>query len=225
MRPMTHSWKVRLLDRLMARRYREKRVVHKKSSARCLHKYVKRSNFEGKASEARREHEQYVQCRRTFLAWASAHAGMLGTTTIVSRTRTSMEVRFGNLNPMLSFSVSGTNIGVAVSVGPSESWLVEFDSAPRWRSGGYVCDLVMPEYVVVYPDRFALWQGEVFAYFQRWLTGDLLTAAGLIADCSRRAGLMAAALYFRRHALSRDGYIRFPLFVHTSETTSREGTV
>ena len=225
MRPMTQSRKVRLLDRLMARRYREKRIAHKKSSARCLHKYVKRSNFEGKASEARREQRQYVQCCRTFLAWASTHAGMLGTTTIVSRTRTSMEVRFGNLNPMLSFSVSGANIGVAVSVGQSESWLAEFDSAPRWRSGGYVCDLVMPEYVVVYPDRFELWRGEVFGCFQRWFAGDFLTATDLIADCSGRTGFMATALHPERHVLSRDGYTYFPLFVNTSETTSRKGTV
>jgi hypothetical protein len=80
MRPMTNSRKVRLLDRMMARRYREKRARHTKSSARCLRKHIKRSRFEGKASEARREHEQYVQCRRTFLMWASSHARMLGTT-------------------------------------------------------------------------------------------------------------------------------------------------
>lgn len=77
---------------------------------------------------------------------------------------------------MLSFSVSGTSVGVAVSVGQYQDCLVEFDSAPRCELGGYFRDLVMPEYVVAYPDRFALWQGEVFDYFQQWFTDDLLTA-------------------------------------------------
>ncbi|MBN3803188.1 hypothetical protein GXB81_08990 [Paraburkholderia sp. Ac-20336] len=222
---MTPSLKARLLDRLMARRYGKKRVGHEKSLVRCLHKRVRRSSWNGKASEARREQELYVQCRRTFVAWANRHAGMLGTVTIARRTRTSMEVRFGNLNAQLSFSVSFTGIGVCVSVGQHQDQLVEFDSAPRWRSGGYVCDLVMPEYVVVYPDRFALWRGEVFDYFQRWFMDDVLTATGPIADCGERTGFMATAPYPERYVLSRNGHIRFPLFVNTSETTSREGTL
>lgn len=169
MGPMTHSRKARLFDRLMARRYRAKRVRHTKSPARCLHKHTRRSHFDSKASEARRDQTLYDQCRSTFLVWARTHAGTLGAPAVVHHTRTCMQVRFGNMSPVLSFSVSGTSIGVAVSVGRYRDCLVEFDSAPRWRSGGYVCDRVMPEYVVVYPDRFALWQGEVFDCFQRWL--------------------------------------------------------
>lgn len=214
MRPMTQSLKARLLDRLMARRYRATRVCHAKSLVRCLCKPAKRSRFEGKASEARREHEQYVQCRRTFLTWASLHAGMLGTTTVVRRTRTSMEVRFGNLNSVLSFFVSVAGIGVVVSVDQYRGLLVEFDSAPRWLSGGYVCDLVMPEYVVVYPDRFALWRSEIFDYFQRWCTGDFLTATGLIADCDGRTGFTATALCLGKYVLSRGGCPCLPLFVN-----------
>jgi hypothetical protein len=225
MRPMTNSRKVRLLDRLMGRRYRKKRACHAKSRARGLHKHVKRSCFEGKASEARRERVLYVRCRRTFLAWASRHAGTLGVTTIVRRTRTSMEVRFGNLNSVLSFSVSVTGVGVSVSVGQFQDWLIEFDSAPRRRSGGYVCDLVMPEYVVVYPNRFALWRTEVFDYFQRWFARDFPKVVGLIADCSERTGFTATALYPGKHVLSRDQDIGFPLFVNASETTSRKGAV
>lgn len=209
MRPMTNSRKVRFLDRMMARRYRETRSRYTKSSARRLRKHVKRSRFEGKASEARREQVLYVQCRRTFLAWANRLDGILGAITVVGRTRTSMEVRFGNLNPVLSFSVSVMGVGVFVTVGRYHDWNVEFDSAPRWRSGGYVCDLVMPEYVVVYPDRFALWRTEVFDRFQQWFAG----------------GFAATALYPGKHVLNRDGYICFPVFVNASETTSREGTV
>ncbi|WP_169742694.1 hypothetical protein [Paraburkholderia ferrariae] len=205
----------------MARRYRAKRVSHTKSSARSLRKHAKRTRFDGNASEARREQVTFVQCRRAFLAWANTRAGMLGAITIVRSTRASMEARFGNLNPVLSFSVSGTSIGVSVLVGQYQDWLVEFDSAPRRRSGGYVCDLVMPEYAVVYPNRLALWRTEVFECFQRWFAGALLAAAALIANQNERTGFMATALYPGRHALSREGYIRFPLFVNTSETISR----
>ncbi|MBN3802172.1 hypothetical protein GXB81_03760 [Paraburkholderia sp. Ac-20336] len=222
---MTQSLKARLLERLMMRRYRAKRACHTKSSTRCLRKHVKHSRFEGKVSEARREQVLYVECRRTFFAWANRHAGMLGAITVVRRTRTSMEVRFGNLNSVLSFFVSVASIGVSVSVDQYRDWLVEFDSAPRWLSGGYVCDLVMPEYVVVYPNRFALWRAEVFDYFQRWFARDLRKATGLIADCSGRTGFMATALYPGKHVLSRDQCICFSIFVSASETTSREGSV
>ncbi|WP_207003542.1 hypothetical protein [Trinickia mobilis] len=222
---MTHSLKARLLDRLMARRHRAKRACHTKSLARCLCKHAKRSHFEGKASEARREQEHYVQCRRAFLAWSSRHAETLGTTTIIRSTRTSMEVRFGNLNPVLSFSVSGTSIGAFVLVGQFRDWLAEFDSAPRWQSGGYVCDLIMREYAVVYPDRFGLWRGEVFDYFQRWFAADFLTATGLIADYNGSIGFMTTALYPGKHVPSRDGHTCFPLFVNASQTPVEGGTI
>ena len=101
----------------------------------------------------RREHEQYAQRRRLFLAWADSQAKTLGVMIPARRIRAGMEVRFANVNPAVSLLISSTSICVTVSYAGRHCDLVTFDSAPRRVIGRYEDDLVMPVYAVVYPDQ------------------------------------------------------------------------
>lgn len=158
------------------RRYQKKRLRREKSSARSLHKLHDRSRFEATASEVRNEQEQYVQRRRAFMTWKERHAETLGAMISVKRTRIDMIVRFDNLNPAVSFSISANSIRIAVFLAGRSCYLRLFDSDPRRVTGGYVDGSLLPEYVVVHPDRHALWQCEVFDPVQRWFEDEFAMA-------------------------------------------------
>jgi hypothetical protein len=98
----------------------------------------------------------------------------------VRRNRTRTEVRFANVNPAVSFSISATSICVTVSYVRRCCDLATFDSAPHRVIGGYEDDLVMPEYAVVYPDQHSLWEREVFDYFKLWCADKFTAVAELL---------------------------------------------
>jgi hypothetical protein len=170
------------------RRYQKKCRRREKCSARSLHKYHDRSRFEAKASKVRDEQERYVQRRRAFMAWKQRHAETLGAMISASRTRIDMVVRFDNLNPAVSFSISANSIRIAVFHAGRSCELRLFDSDPRGVAGGYVDDSLLPEYVVVHPDRHALWQREVFDPFRRWYEDEFVMATEWPSQKAERGG-------------------------------------
>ncbi|MGF6611860.1 hypothetical protein OKW45_006782 [Paraburkholderia sp. WSM4175] len=158
------------------RRYQKKRRRSEKSPARSLHKHNDRSRFEASASEIRDQHEQYVQRRRVFMTWKERHAETLGAMIPVRRTRIDVTVRFDNLNPAVSFSISANSIRIAIFLAGRSCDLRFFDSDPRRVAGGYVDDSLLPEYVVVHSTRQALWHCEVFDPFLRWFEDQFAMA-------------------------------------------------
>lgn len=171
-----------------------------------------RSRFEEKASELRREHEQYAQRRRVFFAWVAGHAETLGAVLPFVRSRTARVIRFANVNWAVSFSISATSICVTVFHAGRCFDLRVFDSSPRRVAGGYEDDGFMPEHVVVYPDRHALWEREVFNEFSCWYLDEFATATELWLLHSGHSGF-SAALHPGRYATDPDGCLRLPLFV------------
>lgn len=128
----------------------------------------------------RREHVRHSQRRQAFLAWAERHAKMLGAIAVVRQSRIDMDVRFDRANSSVVFSVSATCISVTLSLDGRFCVSREFDSDPRKVGGGYVDDLLTPEYTVVHPDLHALWCSEVFQQFQRWYADEFATATKLL---------------------------------------------
>jgi hypothetical protein len=201
-------------DSVERRCYPKKRPGFAPSPSRSLRKRddQSRSRFEEEASEIRREQEQYAQRRRAFFAWADVHAETLGTVLPVRRSRTEAEIRFANVNPAVSFSISATSICVTVSRAGECCDLRVFDSAPRRAAGGYEDDSLLPEYVVVYPDLHALWQCEVFDRFRLWYAAEFATATELLLLCDERGRCMSAALYPGKYVSARQGDVSMPLF-------------
>jgi hypothetical protein len=91
-------------------------------------------------------------------------------------------VRFDNLNSTVSFSISASSIRIAVLRVGRFCDLRLFDSDPRKVPGGYVDDSLLHEYVVVHPNRHALWQCEVFDSFLRWFGDEFVMATGWLSQ-------------------------------------------
>jgi hypothetical protein len=170
-----------LADPIGRRYHKKRRRRREKSPAHSLRKHNDRSRFEARASEVRDEQERYVQRRRAFMAWTQRHAETLGAMIPIRRTRIDMAVRFDNLNPAVSFSISASSIRIAVLRDGQSFDLRVFDSDPRRVAMGYVDDSLLSEYVVVHPDRQALWQCEVFDRFQRWYEDEFAMATGWLS--------------------------------------------
>lgn len=195
--------------------YPGKRPHFEPSPARSLQKRddKSRSRFEEKASEIRYEQEQYAQRRSVFFAWAADHVETLGAVLPIKRCRTRTEIRFENVNSAVSFSISAKSIGVPVSqAGKCWDFLADFDSVPRKVTGGYVDDLILPEYIEVYPDWHVLWEREVFDYFRRWYAEQFAVATELWLY-SDSGGYTLAVLYPGKYATDPDECVHLPLFI------------
>lgn len=168
------------------RRCQQKRRRRKKSPARSLLKHGDRSRFEARASEVRDEQEQYVLRRRVFMAWKQRHAETLGAMIPIRHTRIDMAVRFENLNPAVSFSISANSIRIAVFHAGRSCDLRLFNSDPRNVAGGYVDDSLLPEYVVIHPDRHTLWKYEVFDPFRRCFEDEFAMATEWLSQKDKR---------------------------------------
>lgn len=112
---------------------------------------------------------------RLFLHWLKLNrARFQFEPQLLEISKRSIRGRFIGVTPAIKFIL--TQRGIEVSVfweGQCQDLIGEFDVAKRRSEKGYYNHLVMPEWIVYYPSRKALWIEESFEPFLNWCLNTL----------------------------------------------------